>query len=180
VLYSLYPRAFTPQGTLDAARARLPEIRALGADAVWLLPIHPIGLSHRKGSQGSPYAIRDYRAVHPDLGTEADLRRFVDDAHQLGLRVIIDLVINHAAWDHPLAEREPGVFVRDGLGRPARRVAGWQDVVDWNYDHPAVPEHCSRPSATGWGMWASTATAATWPAWCRVGSGPACASGCWR
>lgn len=141
VLYSLYPRAFTPQGTLDAARARLPEIRALGADAVWLLPIHPIGLSHRKGSQGSPYAIRDYRGVHPDLGTEADLRRFVDDAHQLGLRVIIDLVINHAAWDHPLAEREPGVFVRDGVGRPTRRVAGWQDVVDWNYEHPAVPEH---------------------------------------
>lgn len=141
VLYCLFPRAFTPEGTLEAARLRLPEIKALGADAVWLLPIHPIGAAHRKGSVGSPYAIRDYRAVHSDLGTEADLRRFVDDAHGLGLRVIIDLVINHAAWDHPLAEREPGVFVRDGLGRPTRRVAGWQDVVDWNYEHPAVAEY---------------------------------------
>lgn len=142
VLYCLYPRSFTPEGTLEAARPGLAAIRnELKADAVWLLPIHPIGRVGRKGRLGSPYAIRDYHAVNPEFGTGADLRRFVADAHALGLRVLIDLVINHAACDHPLAAPGSNAFHRDDRGRPTRRHADWTDVIDWNYEDPAVEPH---------------------------------------
>src|SRR5512146_561396 len=102
VIYAAYPRAFTP-GTLEGVRRRLGHIRELGAGILWLLPIHPIGRAGRKGPLGSPYAIRDYLAVNPEYGSEADLARLVGDAHAAGLRVILDLVVNHAALDHPAA-----------------------------------------------------------------------------
>lgn len=142
VLYCLYPRSFTPEGTLDAARRGLTAIRhELRADAIWLLPIHPIGLLGRKGSLGSPYAIRDFYAVNPDYGDGRDLKRLIAEAHALGLRVLIDLVINHAACDHPLATPGSTAFHRDRRGRPTRRYRDWTDVIDWDYSDPAVASY---------------------------------------
>lgn len=138
LLYCVYPRAFSPEGTFDGIRRRLPEIRDLGAAAIWLLPIHPVGVVGRKGTAGSPYAIRDYRAIDPGLGTPSQLRALVDESHQLGLRVILDLVLNHAALDHPLGVA--GGFHRDGRGRPTRRVRDWSDVADWNFGARGVRE----------------------------------------
>lgn len=142
ILYSLYPRSFTREGTFDAARSGLAAIRNdLGADAIWLLPIHPIGALGRKGTLGSPYAILDYYTVNREYGSAADFRRFVADAHELGLRVLIDLVINHAACDHPLAVKGSTAFRRDHRGRPTRRYHDWTDVIDWNYADPRVEPH---------------------------------------
>lgn len=139
VLYSIHPRAFSREGTFDAIRPHLGRIRALGADAIWLLPIHPVGIRGRKGPLGSPYAVRDYLAVNPEYGTEEEFRRLVDEAHAAGLRVIIDLVANHAALDHP--EPAGAWFHRDGRGRRTRRVRGWSDVADWNHQAPGARAH---------------------------------------
>lgn len=102
VVYEMNVRQSTDEGTFAAAEERLPELRDLGVDIVWLMPIHPIGEKGRKGSLGSYYAIRDYYAVNPEFGTMADFEHFLAAAHSLGLRVILDCVANHtspdAAW----------------------------------------------------------------------------------
>ena len=99
VLYEMNLRQATPEGTLAAAAERLGFLRDLGIDAVWLMPHYPIGEVGRKGSLGSYYSIRDYRAVDPELGTLADFDAFVRRAHALGMKVLIDWVANHTSRD---------------------------------------------------------------------------------
>src|SRR2546426_7411027 len=99
VVYEIFPRNFSPEGNLNGITARLDELRDLGVTVLWLMPIHPIGEKMRKGGFGSPYAVRDYYAINPDYGTEADLKRLVSEAHQRKLKVIMDVVANHTAWD---------------------------------------------------------------------------------
>lgn len=144
-IYQLNQRQATPEGTLRAAQAHLPRIRDLGFDIVWLMPIHPIGERARKGSLGSPYAVRDYFAVNPDLGDEADLAAFVSTAHDLGLRVILDWVANHTAWDNPLVEEHPEWYARDWKGdfRPTPWW-DWDDIIDLDYDRVPLREYMSR------------------------------------
>ena len=84
-IYELNLRQFTREGTLAAAERELPRLKSLGVGIVWLMPIHPIGEKNRKGGRGSPYSVRDFRAVNPDYGTLDDLRSFVKTAHALGL-----------------------------------------------------------------------------------------------
>jgi len=74
VLYQLNTRQFTKEGTLKAATAQLPRLKALGADVIWLMPIHEIGVKNRKGTLGSPYSVKDYYSVNPELGTLDDLK----------------------------------------------------------------------------------------------------------
>ena len=91
VIYSVFVRNYSKEGTFEALRRDLDRIRALGADIIWLMPIHPVGELHRKGSLGSPYAIRDYRAVNPEFGTMDDFTHLCDAAHTLGMKVLIDV-----------------------------------------------------------------------------------------
>src|SRR5574339_218785 len=86
-IYQINLRQFTQEGTLLAAETHLPRLKDLGADILWLMPIHPIGEKNRKGSLGSPYAVRDYLAVNPEFGTLEDLQHFVRAAHDLGMYV---------------------------------------------------------------------------------------------
>lgn len=135
VIYSVFVRNHTPEGTFDGVRRDLPRIRSLGADILWLLPIHPLGEKARKGSLGSPYAIRDYRAVNPEYGTLDDFRRLVDEAHKLGLKCIIDVVYNHTSPDSVLAAEHPGWFHHKEDGTLGNRVGDWSDIVDLDYTH---------------------------------------------
>ena len=77
-IYEVNVRQYTPEGTLAAFQRHLPRLQALGVDILWLMPVHPIGQKNRKGSLGSPYSVRDYYGVNPELGTKADLKAFVD------------------------------------------------------------------------------------------------------
>ncbi len=122
VLYQINTRQFTPEGTFRAAQKQLPRLAAMGVDIIWLMPIHPIGIENRKGTLGSPYAVRDYRAVNPEFGTAADFRAFVDEAHRLGLKVILDWVANHSAYDNPLTLSHPEWYTRTPEG--ALRLVG--------------------------------------------------------
>ncbi|HSL53179.1 MAG TPA: alpha-amylase family glycosyl hydrolase, partial [Pyrinomonadaceae bacterium] len=81
VIYEIYPRAFSQQGNFDAITARLDELKDLGVTILWLMPVHPIGQEKKKGTIGSPYAVRDYYAINPAYGTAADLKRLVREAH---------------------------------------------------------------------------------------------------
>ena len=133
VIYSVFVRGHTQEGTFRALEGDLDRLRALGTDILWLMPIHPIGETGRKGTVGSPYAIRDYRAVNPDMGTVEDLRHLVEAIHQRGMKCIIDVVYNHTSPDSVLAMAHPEFFLRDETGQPTRRVADWWDIVDLDY-----------------------------------------------
>ena len=89
VIYEMNVRQLTREGTLRAAAAKLGFLRDMGIDAVWLMPVYPIGAEGRKGSLGSYYSIRDYCAVDPGLGTMGDFDAFVAEAHRLGMKVLL-------------------------------------------------------------------------------------------
>ncbi|MDE6374686.1 MAG: alpha-amylase [Alistipes sp.] len=138
VLYEMNVRQFTPEGTFAAAEARLPQLRELGVDIVWLMPVYPIGEKGRKGSLGSYYAIRDYCDINPEFGTMADFERFLARAHELGLRVILDHVGNHTSPDAAWVDEKPAEwYVRDSTGAPVVQY-DWTDIAKLNYDCPEV------------------------------------------
>jgi glycosidase len=145
VLYQINTRQFTPEGTFAAAQHQLPRLKALGIDIVWLMPIHPIGVKNRKGGLGSPYSVQDYYAVNPEFGTKADLKVFVDEAHRLGLHVILDLVANHTSWDNQMAIDHPDWYEKDWKGsfRPTPWW-DWSDVIDLDWSKPGVREHVGK------------------------------------
>ena len=143
VMYSVYVRNFSPEGNFEGLRRRLPELESMGVNILWLLPIHPIGEAHRKGTLGSPYAIKDYYAVNPDFGTKEDFRRLVDDAHARGMKVIIDLVLNHTSPDSVLVEAHSEWFVTNEEGQRTARNPDWWDIVDLDWENPDVWEYCA-------------------------------------
>ena len=150
VIYQLNTRQFTKQGTFKAAQEQLPRLAEMGVDIVWLMPIHPIGEVNRKGGLGSPYAVKDYRAVNPDLGTEEEFRAFVDAAHDLGMKVILDWVANHSAWDNPLTSEHPEWYTRNPEGdMMPPEGTDWSDVVDFDYSQAGLREYMTE-SLTYW------------------------------
>ncbi|BEP13018.1 alpha-amylase family glycosyl hydrolase [Acidothermaceae bacterium B102] len=144
-IYQINVRQLTEAGTLRAAQEHLPRIRSLGVDIVWLMPINPIGEVNRKGALGSPYAVRDYYGVNPELGTHDDVREFVERAHQLGLYVILDWVANHTAWDNVLVASHPEWYSRNTRGElQPTPWWDWDDVVDLDYRHPELREYMTE------------------------------------
>lgn len=138
VLYEMNVRQQTPQGTLRAATERLEGLRGMGVDAVWLMPVYPIGEANRKGSLGSYYAVRDYTAINPEFGTMADFDAFVGRAHALGMKVLLDWVANHTARDARwLHEKPADWYERDANGIPSI-PNGWDDTAKLNYGNRAV------------------------------------------
>jgi len=133
VIYSVFVRNHTPAGTFRALIDDLPRIRALGADAIWLIPIHPIGEKARKGTLGSPYANRDYRSVNPEYGTLEDFEALVDAIHAQGMKCMIDVVYNHTSPDSVLWETHPEWFYRKPDGNPGNHVGDWTDIIDLDY-----------------------------------------------
>ena len=121
VMYQIFVRNFSPEGTFSAVIPELDRIQALGVDIVWFAPIHPIGKKQRKGSLGSPYAISDYRAVNPEYGTVDDLRAVAEQIHARGMKCIIDVVYNHTSPDSVLAAEHPEWFYH----RPGASATGW-------------------------------------------------------
>lgn len=145
VLYQLNTRQFTAEGTFAAAQKHLPRLADMGVDIIWLMPIHPIGELHRKGTLGSPYAVRDYRAVNPEFGTEAEFRAFVDEAHRLGMKVILDWVANHSAFDNPLTQTHPEWYTRSPEGALMSPVGtDWSDVADFDFSQPALRQYMTE------------------------------------
>ncbi len=133
VLYEMNIRQFTAEGTFRAAEERLAFLRSVGVDAIWLMPIYPIGVEGRKGTLGSYYSIRDYCAVNTEFGTADDLRHFISAAHAMGMRVLLDWVANHTARDARwVTERPTDWYERDAEGEPLVPW-DWTDTAKLNY-----------------------------------------------
>lgn len=133
VIYELNVRQTTPEGTLSAAAGRLPQLKRLGVDVVWLMPVYPIGEAERKGTLGSYYSVRDYCAVNPEFGTMDDFDAFVKRAHELDMKVLMDWVANHTSRDAKwLSERPSDWYERDADGNPVAPF-DWSDTAKLNY-----------------------------------------------
>lgn len=133
VLYQLSVPAFG--GTFDGVVARLDHLDALGADIVWLMPVHPIGQAGRRGSLGDPYAVRDFTAIDPALGDAAALKRLVAALHARGKRVVYDWTLNRASRDHAIVATHPHWFTQDAHGEPCYHVPARDEFVGFDFSH---------------------------------------------
>lgn len=139
-IYEIFERDFSAAGNFNGVTDRLDELSGLGVNILWLMPIHPLGEKLRKGSIGSPYAVRDYYGINPDYGTEADLCRLIHEAHRHGMKVILDIVANHTAWDCVLM-KHPEFYKQDANGRIIPPVKEWSDVAGLNYQNPELCDY---------------------------------------
>ncbi len=138
VIYSVYLRSFSREGTFNGFEQRIPELKNLGVTVLWLLPINPVGVKNRKGSLGSPYSVQDYYGINPEFGTLDDFKRLLTTVHKNGLKLIIDLVANHTSWDSKLIREHPDWFTKDAAGKIVSPNADWTDVADLDYSKPGL------------------------------------------
>jgi glycosidase len=143
-LYEVNLRQYSEKGDIAGFMKHLPRLASMGVDILWLMPIHPIGEVNRKGSLGSYYSVKDFCGLNPDYGTKDDFRKLVETAHALGMRVIIDWVANHAAWDNVWTTDHPEYFTRDETGR-FMSPYDWSDVIQ--IDHRSESEQVAMADA---------------------------------
>jgi glycosidase len=143
-IYELFVRDFSTTGDFRGVIEGLDRVAASGVNVIWLMPIHPIGVAQRKGTLGSPYAVRDYYAINPDFGVAEDFQALVQAVHDRGMRLIIDWVPNHTSPDAEWVTAHPDFHVRDSTGaviepRNAEgQPTGWTDVAQLDYGNPAM------------------------------------------
>ena len=137
VIYEIFPRDFSSAGDFNGITAKLDELHDLGVNILWLMPIHPIGEKLRKGEFGSPYSIKDYYAIDPAYGTPDDFKRLVFEAHKRGMKVIMDLVANHTAWDSVMMVY-PEFYKHDARGKIISPLPDWSDVAALNYTNEVL------------------------------------------
>ena len=138
-IYEVNTRQYTPEGTFKAFQKELPRLKEMGVDILWMMPINPIGVKNRKGTLGSYYSIKDYKAINPEFGTESDFKNLVTEAHKLGMHVIIDWVANHTSWDNVWMKNHSDWYTKDSLGNIIRPAGtDWDDTADLNYSNPEL------------------------------------------
>jgi cyclomaltodextrinase len=143
VIYQIFERQYSSKGDFNSITADLDRLQNLGVNVLWLMPIHPIGKLKSKGAIGSPYAVKDYYAINPDYGTKEDFKRLIAEAHRRRMRVIIDIVANHTAWDSVLM-RDKSFYKQDKNGNVISPVPDWTDVAALNYDNPQVRKYMTE------------------------------------
>ncbi len=138
-IYEVNIRQYTPEGSFNAFAASLPRLKDMGVEVLWLMPIHPIGKTNRKGVLGSYYSISDFKGINPEFGTEADLKKLVKLAHDLGMKIILDWVANHASWDNVWTKDHPEYFIKDEDGN-FKAPYDWTDVIQIDHANEAEQE----------------------------------------
>ncbi|HEU4595617.1 MAG TPA: alpha-amylase family glycosyl hydrolase [Pyrinomonadaceae bacterium] len=140
VVYEIFPRVFSAGGDFNGVTAQLDRLKELGVNILWLMPIHPLGQEKKKGTIGSPYAVRDFYGINPDYGTAEDFKRLVREAHRREMKVFIDIVANHTAWDNVMM-KTPEFYVRDARTGRINSPHDWTDVAELNYENPALRKY---------------------------------------
>ena len=127
VIYEMNVGAFTTEGTFAAAQQKLGELKTLGVDILWLMPVYPRG-----GGINSPYAPTDFQQTNPNYGTIADLRSLVTAAHNLHMQVWLDWVPNHTATNATWVTSHPEYYKKNGSGQMVH-PNNYSDVFQLNY-----------------------------------------------
>jgi alpha-amylase len=135
-IYEVNIRQYSAEGSFNAFAESLPRLKDMGVEVLWIMPVHPIGKTNRKGAMGSYYSIADFKGINPEFGTAADFKNLVQLAHGLGMKVIMDWVANHAAWDNVWTNDYPEYFVRDEEGN-FKAPYDWTDVIQIDHSNAA-------------------------------------------
>ena len=147
MIYNIYTPIFSATGNLAAITHDLPRIAGLGFSTILLMPIHPIGVPHENHPAcGSPYAVAEFYAIDVALGQLSDFARLISEAHALGLKIIMDVVLNHTAWNHPFVKQQPELYVHtDGIKTNPESISQafhFNDVAQLDFKStPAVPKY---------------------------------------
>ena len=132
VIYEANPRVFAPQNSINAITSRLDEIKLLGANVLWIMPVMEQGVEK---SIRSPYCIKNFKKIGPEYGTLEDFRNLVKQAHDRGMAVILDWIANHTSWDNDWINNKSW-YTQDVLGNiVSPQGTSWTDVADLNYDN---------------------------------------------
>lgn len=140
VIYEIFPRQYSQKGDFNSITADLDRLKNSGVTVLWLMPIHPIGKLKSKGTIGSPYAVQDFYAINADYGTKADLQKLISESHKRGMKVIIDIVANHTAWDSVMMKNK-SFYTQNDKGEIVSPVPDWADVADLNYENPELRKY---------------------------------------
>jgi len=138
-IYEVNVRQYTKQGTFKAFGKNLDRLQEMGVQTLWFMPINPISKAGRKGSLGSYYAVANYTAVNPEFGTFKDFKKLVAEAHEKGMKVIIDWVPNHTGADNVWIKKHPDFYVKDKNGKPAIPY-DWTDTRQLNYKNVVMQD----------------------------------------
>ena len=133
-IYEVNIRQYTVEGTLNAFREHLPRLKEMAVDIIWIMPVQPIGKKNRKGTLGSYYSISNYTSVNDELGTLSNFKTMVEEAHNLGMKVLLDWVANHTSWDNIWTKEQPDFYKKDEEGRFISPW-DWTDVIALNYEN---------------------------------------------
>lgn len=142
VIYEANIRQYSESGKFEDFTKDIYKLKDLGVKIIWLMPIHPISKTNRKGTLGSYYSISDYKAVNPEFGNKDDLDELIKEAHKHDILVILDWVANHTGWDHKWIENKPDYYTKNENGEITDPINpstgeswGWTDVADLNFDN---------------------------------------------
>ena len=136
IIYEIFPRSFSAEGNLNGVTSKLDDLQHLGVNVLWLMPLNPVGQLQKKGTDGSPYAVRDYYAITPSYGTKDDLHRLIAEAHRRRMKVILDIVANHTSLDSVMMSH-PDFYKHDAQGKVLSPY-DWTDVAALDYSNPQL------------------------------------------
>ena len=133
IIYQVYVRNFTKEGTFNAFNKYIDYIKDLGTDIIYFMPVNTIGKINRKGDLGSPYSIKDYYEINPELGTLEDFKNTINLIHSKNMKVMLDIVFNHTSRDSVLLKTHPEWFYKNKEGKLTSKAGDWTDVYDLEY-----------------------------------------------
>jgi len=132
-VYEVNLRQYTQEGTFNAFAKEMPRLKEMGVQTLWFMPITPIAQKNKKGTLGSYYAAADYTSINPEFGTLDDFKALVKQAHDLGLKVIIDWVANHTGWDHVWTKEHPEWYEKDAATNDFKIASGMDDIIELDF-----------------------------------------------
>ncbi len=136
VIYEINPRFYGDSDCLNAITSDIPRIKSMNVNILWIMPPYEIG---EEKSIGSPYCVKNYEKIDPQLGSMDDFKNLVKTAHDNGMRVLLDWVANHTSFDNPWTKDHPERYKKDANGNIAS-TDQWGDVAQLDYNQKSTRE----------------------------------------
>jgi len=116
IIYGVNLRSFSSAGTFKCLEMEIPDLKSLGINVISLVSVFSIGELNRQGTYGNPYAVKDFYEINPEFGNKEDFKSLVNSAHRQGLKIVIEIAADIAAWDSRLLMEHPDWFVHNAEG----------------------------------------------------------------